>query len=445
MTGAANPDPELRIPPNTYTPLGRSMFYSRLYFENYVYPNDPKRPAARTSSSSPPTAPRPATRRRRRHVDRSDHLRADAGRQLRDVPPRGAGLLARPLGGHPQGRADLHPDRQRPHHRREDDRQRDRRGGRHRAGHLRHADRHQRGQAGAGRHHRQDRPARPRSATASTTTATARSTKGFELPNVRRQHDRRLRRLHIDPDTRPIRTTCWPGRRRAQHCAVEACNCLDDNCNGQVDEGLPAQRLRPALRLRGAARDVRRPRQRLRRRHRRRLHASAPSCINNGVGACRRGGILACNADGTGTFCDAPTVTPQHRGLQRHRRQLQRQIDEGHAARRRRGLRQRPRHLPVGDVRLHERPAGVQRDQHAAGRDLQRHRRQLRRRHRQRQLPADRPDLPLPGPDPGAGRRRQHLQGRPPRLPRHAGLRRARAACCRRPRSATARTTTATA
>ena len=43
MTGATNPDPELRIPPNTNTPLGRSMFYSRLYFENYVYPNDPKK------------------------------------------------------------------------------------------------------------------------------------------------------------------------------------------------------------------------------------------------------------------------------------------------------------------------------------------------------------------------------------------------------------------
>ncbi|HZY06682.1 MAG TPA: hypothetical protein VFE69_03015, partial [Ilumatobacteraceae bacterium] len=43
MTGAANPDPELRIPPNTNTPLGRSMFYARLYFENYVYPNDPRK------------------------------------------------------------------------------------------------------------------------------------------------------------------------------------------------------------------------------------------------------------------------------------------------------------------------------------------------------------------------------------------------------------------
>ncbi len=39
MTGAANPDPELRTRPNANTPLGRSMFYSRLYFENYVYPD----------------------------------------------------------------------------------------------------------------------------------------------------------------------------------------------------------------------------------------------------------------------------------------------------------------------------------------------------------------------------------------------------------------------
>ena len=29
------------------------------------------------------------------------------------------------------------------------------------------------------------------------------------------------------------------GGGAARHCAVESCNCLDDNCNGQVDEGLP--------------------------------------------------------------------------------------------------------------------------------------------------------------------------------------------------------------
>ena len=36
MTGATNPDPELRSVPNANTPLGRSLFYARLYFENYV-------------------------------------------------------------------------------------------------------------------------------------------------------------------------------------------------------------------------------------------------------------------------------------------------------------------------------------------------------------------------------------------------------------------------
>ena len=24
-----------------------------------------------------------------------------------------------------------------------------------------------------------------------------------------------------------------------RHCQIETCNCIDDNCNGQVDEGLP--------------------------------------------------------------------------------------------------------------------------------------------------------------------------------------------------------------
>ena len=42
MTGATNPDPELRSVPNANTPLGRSIFYARLYFENYVFPTDPR-------------------------------------------------------------------------------------------------------------------------------------------------------------------------------------------------------------------------------------------------------------------------------------------------------------------------------------------------------------------------------------------------------------------
>ena len=240
----------------------------------------------------------------------------------------------------------------------------------------------------------------------------------------------------------------------------EICNGLDDNCDGQIDEGVsnacrmctvgsgiaacgsftiapnsktdrrqrgrPERRRRPALRGRG----LQLPGRQLQRSGRRRpaaerlrpalrLRACRPSSATASTttatatstkasSSARRASTTAsapaaaaaswpARPDKTGTFCDAPTVTPQTGGLQRHRRQLQRPDRRGDAARRRRQVRQRPGHLPVRDVRLHERPAGVQRDRHAAGRDLQRHRRQLRRRHRQRQLPADRSDLPLPG------------------------------------------------
>jgi len=95
----------------------------------------------------------------------------------------------------------------------------------------------------------------------------------------------------------------------ANHCAVETCNCKDDNCNGVVDEGLPTNMcggpcgcaVPPEICdgldnncngdidegfLVGAA------------------------CTNGQLGACRRGGILACTVSGSGTFCDAPMVTP---------------------------------------------------------------------------------------------------------------------------------------
>jgi MYXO-CTERM domain-containing protein len=95
----------------------------------------------------------------------------------------------------------------------------------------------------------------------------------------------------------------------AQHCAIETCNCKDDNCNGTVDEGLPPNACGgpcgcavPAEKCDGLDNNC---------------DGNidegfmvGASCTNNGVGACRRGGILACKADGSGTLCDAPVVTP---------------------------------------------------------------------------------------------------------------------------------------
>ena len=95
----------------------------------------------------------------------------------------------------------------------------------------------------------------------------------------------------------------------AKHCAVETCNCKDDNCNGLIDEGLPTNACGGPC---GCAVPVE-------------IcdgidnncdgnidegFMVGASCTNNGVGACKRGGILACNATGTGTFCDAPVVMP---------------------------------------------------------------------------------------------------------------------------------------
>jgi MYXO-CTERM domain-containing protein len=95
----------------------------------------------------------------------------------------------------------------------------------------------------------------------------------------------------------------------AKHCAVEICNCKDDDCDGQTDEGFPPNACGgpgccavPPETCNGLDDNCDGNIDEG-------FNVGAP-CTNNGVGACKRGGRLACNAAGTGTFCDAPTVTP---------------------------------------------------------------------------------------------------------------------------------------
>jgi MYXO-CTERM domain-containing protein len=100
----------------------------------------------------------------------------------------------------------------------------------------------------------------------------------------------------------------------ARHCAVELCNCVDDNCNGTVDEGWPPNACGgpcgckvPTEKCNGIDDDCNGIID----------DGSWPTgpvgakCNNGAIGACNRDGLLVCNAAGTDTVCNAPTGTPQ--------------------------------------------------------------------------------------------------------------------------------------
>jgi len=100
----------------------------------------------------------------------------------------------------------------------------------------------------------------------------------------------------------------------AHHCAVETCNCKDDNCNGQVDEGLPPNACGGPCgcavpteicngvddNCDGIIDNGNWP-----------TGAVGTKCNNGLKGACNRDGYLVCNAAGNDTICNAPVVTPQ--------------------------------------------------------------------------------------------------------------------------------------
>ncbi|HET6283738.1 MAG TPA: MopE-related protein, partial [Polyangia bacterium] len=112
------------------------------------------------------------------------------------------------------------------------------------------------------------------------------------------------------------------------HCAVETCNCKDDNCNGQIDEGFPLNRCGMGCGCpipmeicdgldNNCNGDIDEG------------FLVGMSCTNGLQGACRRGGLLACKPDGSGTFCDVPVVMPSTEVCNNIDDNCNGQIDEG--------------------------------------------------------------------------------------------------------------------
>jgi MYXO-CTERM domain-containing protein len=330
MTGASNPDPELRIPPNTNTPLGRSMFYSRLYFENYVYPNDPKKACrqnvliiatdgaetcdtgAGTSIDMTTCAQTPANS----YATFNPVLQACLTRHSTTIPK---GVLVYILTDNGLSTADKATANAMAAA-----------GGTGQAIFVTLTDTNAVKQALV------DIIAK--------TVPPAETCNGVD-DNCDGQIDEGVSNacrmctvgsgiaacgnFTIAPDSKtdPDNVKAQNGQK-AQHCAVEECNCQDDNCNGQIDEGLPPNACGQPC---GCAvptevcdgldnncnGDIDEG------------FMVGASCFNNGVGACRRGGILACKPDKSGTFCDAPTVTPQPEVCNGIDDNCNGQIDEG--------------------------------------------------------------------------------------------------------------------
>jgi len=332
MTGAANPDPELRIPPNTNTPIGRSIFYSRLYFENYVYPNDPKKGCRQNvliiATDGAETCD--TTKANGATLNPADCTQTPAA-SYGTFHPEVQACLAHHSTVIPKGvlvyiltdsgliqadkdRANLMAAA----------------GGTGQAIFVTLTDTNAVKQALI------DIIAK--------TVPPAETCNGVD-DNCDGQIDEGVSNacracvagsgvaacgsFTIAPDSKtdPDNVVAQNGGN-ARHCAIETCNCLDDNCNGQVDEGLPLNACGQACGCpvpteicdgldNNCNGDIDEG-----------FNVGA-SCFNNGIGICRRGGLLACKADGSGTFCDAPTVTPQTEVCNGLDDNCNGQIDEG--------------------------------------------------------------------------------------------------------------------
>jgi MYXO-CTERM domain-containing protein len=330
MTGAANTDPELRIPPNSYTPLGRSMFYSRLYFENYVYPNDPKKACrqniliiatdgaetcdttAGTSIDGTTCAQTPANS----FGTFNPVLQACLSRHSTVIP---SGVLVYILTDNGLTTTEKATANQMAAA-----------GGTGQAIFVTLTDTNAVKQALVDIIAKTVPPAEVCDGVDNNcnglidegvSNACRMCTAGSGIPACGT--------FTIAPDstTDPDNVAAKNGQP-ARHCAVEACNCQDDNCNGQIDEGLPPNACGqpcgcavPTELCDGLDNDCDGDIDE--------GFMVGMTCFNNGVGACRRSGILACKPDGSGTFCDAPTVTPQPEVCNGIDDNCNGQIDEG--------------------------------------------------------------------------------------------------------------------
>jgi MYXO-CTERM domain-containing protein len=333
MTGAANPDPELRIPPNNNTPLGRSLFYARMYFENYVYPLDPRKACrqniviiatdgaetcdttkangatlntttcAQTPAASYGTFEPEVTACALNHstvIPKGVQVYILTDNGLTNPEKAAANLIAA-AGG--TGQAIF--------------------------------------------------------VTLTDTTAVKSALVGIIAQNVPPGEmcngvDENCNNL-IDEGVSNNCSNCTAGNSiaacgsfvinpndkndpdnklgaAAKHCAIETCNCIDDNCNGQVDEGLKPNAcggpcgcaVPPEVcnslddNCDGLVDNGNWA-----------SGAVGTKCNNGQIGSCNRDGLRVCNASGTDTTCDAPAGTPQMEVCNGKDDNCNGQIDEG--------------------------------------------------------------------------------------------------------------------
>ena len=292
MTGATNPDPELRIPPNTYTPLGRSMFYARLYFENYVYPSDPRKgcrqniliiatDGAETCDTTAGTSVDPTTCAQTGTYGTFNPVLQACLNHRSAVMPKG--LLTYILTDSGLTAAE---------------------------------------KTTANTMAMEGGTGSAIFVTLTDTTAVKQALVNIIASNVPPPEicngiDDNCNGL-IDEGVSNLCPVANPNDPNdpdnklgtaAKHCAVEICNCLDDNCNGQIDEGFPPNACGgpgccpvPAEICDGLDNNCNGEIDEG-------FNVGA-ACDNGQKGACHRTGITICNAAGTGTVCSAPTITP---------------------------------------------------------------------------------------------------------------------------------------